>query len=382
MLDGIRALAVLCVLWFHFWQQTWLMPSYETPFLAWMGIARIYPDVLRRVGYLCVDMMLLLSAFVLYLPIARSIFCGTKPDSARLFYRKRIARIVPSYLFAVIVMFIVACIEGAYKDKLGFAFKDLITHLTFTQMLFADTYLFTSITAVMWTLCIEIAFYLIFPLLSKAFRRKPLLTYAAMVLLGVWFSFGIAKAIGEPRIMVNRFLTFLPVFANGMLAAHLYVWYAERVRRKAIPSVFGTVAAIASLILIYRLFKMCVATGQAGDQQLWQMHWRYVLSLAFTVLLLGFAISAKPVRKILDNRVLAAIAAVSYNLYLWHQWIIVRICGSFGAKSGADISANGASFQWAVTVTSLVVAFIVAIVLTYGLERPISKWILNKRKVI
>ena len=77
VLDGVRAIGVLCVLWFHFWQQTWLMPVYQTPFLAWAGIPSVNPDVIRRVGYLCVDLMLLLSAFVLYLPHARSVFCKT-----------------------------------------------------------------------------------------------------------------------------------------------------------------------------------------------------------------------------------------------------------------------------------------------------------------
>lgn len=382
VLDGIRALAVLCVLWFHFWQQTWMMPVYETPLLSWMGISRINPDVLRRCGYLCVDLMLLLSAFVLYLPIARSVFCGTKPDPVRRFYRKRIARIVPSYLFAVIVMFVVACIDGAYRGKAGFAVKDLLTHLTFTQMLFNDTYLFTAITAVMWTVCIEVAFYLVFPLLSKAFRAKPLLTYATMVLVGCCFTYGIAPALGEPRVIVNRFLTFLPVFANGMMAAHLYVWYAERVKRKVIPSIIGTLAAAAALYAIVRLFHMCVSTGGAADQQVWQMQFRILLSLAFTAFLLGAAISAKPIRKLLDNRVLAAIAAVSYNLYLWHQWIIVQICKSFGANSGKDISARGAGFQWTVTLMGLAAAFGVAILITYGLERPLSKQILKIRKEI
>ena len=122
---------------------------------------------------------------------------------------------------------------------------------------------------------------------------------------------------------------------------------------------------------------MCSAAGNAGNQQIWQMKYRIVLSFAFTAFLLGMAISAKPVRKLLDNRVLAAIAAVSYNLYLWHQWLIVRLCVAFGAKSGADIANGGAGMQWTVTVTALIIAFTVAIVITYGFEKPMSKLILH-----
>ena len=380
VLDGVRALGVLCVLWFHFWQQTWLMPIYETPFLAWAGIVRINPDVIRRVGYLSVDLMLLLSAFVLYLPYAGNTFRGTPVDSVRVFFKKRFARIVPSYLFAVIVMFTVAMGRGEYAGRSAFALKDFLTHLTFTQMLFNDTFLFTAITAVMWTVCIEVAFYLVFPWLARAFQRKPLLTYATMTLVGIWFTTSISPAIGEPRLMVNRFLSFLPVFANGMMAAHLYVWYAERVKHKAIPSILGTVAAIGALFAVVRMFQMCSAAGDASNQQVWQMRFRPLLSLAFTAFLLGASISAKPVRKILDNRVLAAIAAVSYNLYLWHQWLIVKLCGAFGAKSGADIAAKGANAQWTITITGLAIAFIVAALITYGIEKPMSRLILNTRK--
>ena len=380
VLDGVRALAVLCVLWFHFWQQTWLMPVYDTPFLKWMGVSKINPDVIRRVGYLCVDMMLLLSAFLLYLPYARNRFCKTPVDRTRTFFQKRFARIVPSYLLAVLVMFFVALAQGAYKGKTAFMFRDLVTHLTFTQMLWNDTYLFTAITGVMWTVCIEVAFYLIFPLLARGFRKKTLLVYALMTLIGVWFTNGIAPAIGEPRIMVNRFLTFLPVFANGMMAAHLYVWYAQKVKHKAIPSVLGTAAAIASLFWIARLFTACVKAGNVGNQQIWQMQYRPILSLAYSVLILGFAISAKPVRKLLDNRILQAIAAVSYNVYLWHQWLMVKLRESLGAKSGADIANGPKNLQWTLTVAALICTFIIASIVTYGFERPMSKLILHPRR--
>ena len=380
VLDGFRALGVLIVLWFHFWQQTWLMPAYQTPFLRWLGIYQIYPNSFRRCGYLCVDLMLLLSAFVLYLPYARSSFFGTQIESKKQFYRKRFARIVPSYLLVVLVTFFFSLFNGDYHGNTGFILKDLITHLTFTETLFKDTYLFANITAVVWTVCIEVAFYIVFPWLAAAFRKKPLLVYAGMMLTGLAFTYGIALHVSEPRVMVNRFPTFLPVFANGMMAAHLYAWYAAKARKKTIPSLVGTVLAVASCYVVVKLFQMCSATGTAEAQQIWQMRYRVVLSFAFTVMILGFSISAKPVRKLFDNRVLASIAAISYNIYLWHQWLMVRLRISFGASSGADIAMAGESTQWALTITALVIAFILAALITYGFERPISNLILRKNK--
>ncbi len=378
VLDGLRALGVLIVLWFHFWQQTWLMPAYPTPFLKWIGIAQIYPNSLRRCGYLCVDLMILLSAFVLYLPYARQMFLGTPVDSIKQFFKKRFARIVPSYLLVVLITFFVALFEGYYAGRPAFAWKDLLTHLTFTEMFFNDTYLFAGVTAVVWTVCIEVGFYLIFPWLARAFQKLPLLVYAVMMLLGLAFTFGIALRIAEPRVMVNRFFTFLPVFANGMMAAHLYVLYAARVKHKAIPSVFGSLLAVASCIAVYLLFSMCASAWK--EQQVWQMKYRAVLSFAFTGMVLGFAIAPKPFRKILDNRIAASVAAVTYNLYLWHQWLMVRLRMSFGAKSGSDIAEKGANTQWALTIIALITAFLVAVLITYGIEQPISRLILKKRK--
>ena len=60
VLDGVRAFSVLLVLWFHLWQQSWWMPSYQTPFLAFLGITELPVYNLRRTGYLWVDMLVLL----------------------------------------------------------------------------------------------------------------------------------------------------------------------------------------------------------------------------------------------------------------------------------------------------------------------------------
>ena len=63
--DLLRVFAVGLVAWFHIWQQSWLDPGFR--------LAGAYIDLQRivRRGYMAVDLMLLLSGFLLYLPAAR-----------------------------------------------------------------------------------------------------------------------------------------------------------------------------------------------------------------------------------------------------------------------------------------------------------------------
>ena len=78
VLDGIRVLAVGIVVWFHFWQQTWLMPI----------AGDVNLDYLPRYGYLMVDMMILISGFLLALPYAKAKIYGEQPPSIREFFIK------------------------------------------------------------------------------------------------------------------------------------------------------------------------------------------------------------------------------------------------------------------------------------------------------
>lgn len=375
VLDGIRAVAILIIVWFHFWQQTWLMPYYLTPALERFGFSSIDFNLLRRCGYLCVDLMILLSGFVLFLPYARQHFEGTTIDSVGVFYRKRAARILPSYYFSVIVMFVVALLQGTYAGRTAFMWRDLLTHLSFTFMLRADTYLFTAINGVLWTVVIELIFYAILPLLGKWFLGYPVWTYIGMVGLGAGLIYLFYAKQTDLSVWVNRFPSFLPVFANGMLGAYLYVWFVNRAPLKPVWSILGLLCVIGALACLKWMYTACL---HSASIQLWQLTWRYPLSLVYMVLVLGLCIAPKPIRALLDNRVLGFIAAVSYNVYLWHHFIIIQLRKSFGCNSGADVTALGAQMQWIITVEGVVLTFATAILATYCIERPFHQWIIGR----
>lgn len=78
VLDGIRAIAIGMVVWFHFWQQTWLTPYLRIPteYTKYIGITEINLAGWVRYGFIFVDMMILLSAFCNFYPYARSYCSG------------------------------------------------------------------------------------------------------------------------------------------------------------------------------------------------------------------------------------------------------------------------------------------------------------------
>ena len=374
VVDGIRGLSVLMVLWFHFWQQTWFMPNYPTPWLSFLGITNLTPSHIRWVGYIFVDMMVLLSAFCLTLPIARSMLLGEGVDDACTFYKKRFARIYPSYLLAVLISFGFQIYWGHYPT-VSYAVRDLVSHLTFTHMFRADTYIYAPINGVLWTVALEVWFYALFPVLTKLFRKSPLLFWGTLTGFGGWFIFQYALKQQPVNMQVNQLPTFLPVFANGMLAAYLFTWYCLKAPYKRLWGVFFTVLAVVGAVLIRN--QIVSAQLYREDKQLWQLEHRIVLSACFTLFLLSAALSLKPLRWLFSNPVVRFLGAISYNLYLYHQRLMVLLRMSLGFQSGADVAAAGTKMQIFLTLEGLGLSLLLAAVLTYLWEKPWHRWILT-----
>lgn len=378
VLDGVRAAAILIVVWFHFWQQNWLMPIFDTPWLSFLGVTQINIDNIPRTGYLFVDLLLLLSAFCLFLPYARAALLGEAYPSARAFYRKRIARIVPCYyLSALLIFFCVALPSGAYWSA-GSAVRDLLATLTFTQTFSVETYLGTHINVVLWTAAVEMQFYLLFPLLARAFTRRPLLTYLAMAAVSELYLRAFALPHPESlRMTLNQLPAFFGVFANGMAGAYLFVLLAKRVRRGGWLSAGCTAAFFAALAPLAAILN---AQASAPVTQVYQAQIRFALSLLFLVMILALALSCRALRAVFSNRAARFIAAISYNLYIWHQWLAVQLKQwriPYWAGETPPNMTGDLSWQWRYTLLLLALSFGAAIVLTYCFERPAARLLLG-----
>ncbi len=372
VLYGLRALMVLFVCNFHIWQQGWLNQS-----VTLFGI-NVGFDYWTRSSYVFVDGMMLLSGFLLYLPYARQTEYGTPVASVKRFYWNRLARILPSYLFAVLVaLFCFALPAGAYRDAAA-RNRDILTHLTFTFTFFTETYLYTQLNVVLWTVAIEMQFYLVFPLLAKAAQRKPALTLCAMAAAGLLFRILVARSVSSLSLWLNQLPAFLDVYALGMLGAMLYV-KLDKIRSAA-PKRGGLRRAYALLspalfaggcLALSRILQTQTNNGITGYAQLQLSQWEIRLPLACTLLLLVLSAAFLPrfLQKPLDNRLMRFLAAISYNLYIWHQYLSVQ----FAQKLYPSTLHGDMQLQKSFTLLCYAVSILAAMAATYGVEQPAAR---------
>ena len=372
--DGVRALAILIVAWYHIWQQSWLYPN-----LTLFG-KDISFDPLVRSGYIWVDLMILISGFCLYLPWARLDEDETGP-SPLAFYEKRLARVHPSYLLTIAVMFGVALATQAYGGNRAFMLRDLLSHLTYTQMFAYDTYYATNLGGALWTLALEMQLYLLFPLLARAFRRWPAATFAAMVGFALAARGYIAAAYTDVSLYFNQLPAYLDTFALGMAAARVHVKLAKR-RHGAVMRLACSGVTVAALWLLY-----LTAKGQAGcvsteGIRLGQMNRRLTMGLLGALLLIASANAGWLVRHVLSNPVMRFVSGVSMQFYIWHQTIAVWLLNARVIPSAyANPNYEGdLLWQKQYTFACFAVSLLAAAVLTYGFERPIARRLLQKKR--
>ena len=371
VLFGFRALMVLFVCNYHIWQLGWL-PQY----VDILGM-RLDFDYFTRSSYLFVDGMLLLSGLLLYLPYARQTVLGTPVPTTKRFYWNRIVRIVPSYLFSVLmILFCIALPGGAYRDAQA-QNLDVLTHLTFTFNWTAATYLHTPLNGALWTVAVEMQFYVLFPLLARAAQKKPTLTLTTMALLGMSYRLLIALYVPESAAYINQMPAFLDVYALGMLGANVYVrlqkrWEepAKQRERRAISG-FAVVGLALACWAVCALLRVQSSNGLESPAalRLSQMELRFWFACVLLVAMLCASIMPKILQKLLDNRLMRFLSTISFNLYIWHQVLSARLAADlFPATLHQDLP-----LRKAYTLLCFALSILVAMLTTYGLEQPAAK---------
>jgi peptidoglycan/LPS O-acetylase OafA/YrhL len=339
-LDGLRGFAILLVVVYHEW-----LVSGQT-----FGPLNVFAEA----GFLGVDLFFFISGFCLFYPYARAMVDGRRRPTTRHFFERRALKIVPSYVLAVAAFAIVYRSQFA---SAGDAAVQLLAHLTFMHTLSPVT--FGTLSGPLWTIGIEVQFYLIFPLIAIGFRRSPLIGYLALLAISETYRLVIGGlGLGSSFLWINQLVAFLDDFGAGMFAS--YALLALRARGTVDARLATALAGGAAACVLAGL----AAAGLAGEQlsadgaREWLNNHRVFIGPLCLLLALSIYFSVAPVRLASAPRALVFLSAISYNLYLWHLEIIVWVHNT-GVPAALAY------------VLSAAVAVLFASLITYRLERPI-----------
>lgn len=376
-LDGLRVLMIFIVSWYHIWQQSWLRPY----------IGSYSLDYLVRSGYVWVDGTVLLSCFLLFLPWARAMADGTPAPDTMDFYYRRFRRIVPGYYFITLAVFFAIALPWGLYESPQFLVKDLATHLTFTFTFFYDTYVATPLGAAGWTLAILVQGYLLFPLIARGVMKKPAATFGLMAAVCLGFRAWCIWALYDYTMVVNQLINFLDVYILGIAGAIAYVrleklrsGQGERISRKW--QAIATVVFIGVFWGLLSLLRVQASAGSYPDIQKRQMMYRPVYGVCFTLLALSAPFSLAPLRKLLGNPVTKFLGGISMNYYLIHQTVTVHLKRlKIPASESAEPHMSG-ELQWQMGYTALAfgISVLLAILVTYAVEKPAGKLLDKCRK--
>nr|WP_188829137.1 acyltransferase [Nocardia camponoti] len=344
-LEGMRGLAALGVLFTHVAFQT--------------GATRIpvFGPLAERFD-MAVALFFALSGFLLWAPHAAAARgLGVAPSAGR-YLLHRVARVLPAYW--VVVVFVLLLLPGAaHSANLRVWISNLFLLQVFVPLTLTD-----GLTQ-MWSLSVEVAFYLVLPLLALALVRLkgdaarwriPLIAGSAIVLL-TWNFWPVPT---PDAIHADNWLpAYLPWFAAGMLLAEL----------AQLPSAQGARWASRSIMWPLALVAFCLSAtpfgGPAGLER--AEPWQYAAKMALGMVL-GFALIAPLVlraepHRMLDSRPAATLGRWSYGIFLWHLVLLTVVFPVFGL---VPFSGN---FGYVLVLTTLLTLPLAAA--SYGLvEEP------------
>jgi peptidoglycan/LPS O-acetylase OafA/YrhL len=364
VIDGLRGIAILIVVFYHAWLVTGQRFEVQVSGLT-LGV-----QTFVMTGFLGVDLFFFLSGFCLFYPYARRHFEGRAPQPLVEYARRRALKIVPSYLVALTIF--ILPFHDHFTSWLA-ALGDYAAHLFFIHPLFEST--FDSISGPLWTLGVEVQFYLIFPLIASVVRSNPIRAYLAVVVVAETYRLALI-ATGHDSVFftVNQLPAFLDVFVGGMVAAYAVVWARANVPdldRYRLALTAGAVGAVA--VAVWGLVELAQSPAMQSTAAFfeWQSRYRPAIAAILIVLAVCSVLAAGHWRRALANPIFLFLSAISYNLYLWHLEILV-----WGQQLNWDSRA--------VLAVSVAASIATATLITYALEQPIlnGTWRAGKQRVL
>ncbi|WP_051077940.1 acyltransferase family protein [Corynebacterium lubricantis] len=287
---------------------------------------------------------------------ALSAFLLARGSHSKNYYRKRFSRIAPAYLVCVAVVLI------ALPDAGGVSVGQALANLFMVQIYVPDG-LIPGLTQ-LWSLCVEVAFYLVLPaylVLGRRDRLVVLVGFSVLAFVWPWLPF-VTGSIEVWNVNLQIWpLSYAPWFAVGLICAELEGRVPPRVQRVLHHRwVYWAPALVVAWI-----------SGLVGPAGLThptpvEFNVRVGLGTVFCALVVApYALA--PGTSVLSGPVMQALGKWSYSIFLWHVAVLAVVFPLLGVPLFSG-------YFWPVLALTTLISIVVAYLSYEFVERPALRW--------
>lgn len=333
-IDGLRAVAILVVLFFH-----------------------AFPAIFSG-GFIGVDLFFIISGFLITSKIIEDV--DADRFSLRTFYKRRILRLFPGLILVFTCFTAVAWIYFYPPD-----FENYLKHLFASTLFFSNFTHFFEVNYFakaaeykpllhFWSLAVEEQFYFLWPLLLSLFMRSRHLLRTVIVVMVISFAINVWRVKVDSQEIYYLFHgRFWELLMGSALALSL------KNKSPGFDPLLRNSFSLGGMFLLITAFFVISKHFYPG--------WWALLPTTGTALVILAGPEAWLNKRILSARPIVYVGKISYPIYLWH-WPLL----SFGIICGVNETKHIWMF--------LALCVVLAILTHEFLERPLKR-IQNKSRL-
>lgn len=358
-LDGLRGLAVLAVVIYHF-----------------------FGDVLPG-GYLGVDLFFVLSGFLITSLLVRE-YRVNNTISLKDFWIRRFRRILPA---ALVTLFIVTAIVTAIGGDIAVGIREQFlgtlffvnnwTQIATSQSYFAENEV--QVFAHYWSLAVEEQFYIIWPLvtlgifvftqrrLHRSPRRVPMLMTALLAVLSA-AAMALLFTPGEDPTRVyygtdtHAFGLLIGAFLSLAVTStrndpRVDSWPSAGKFEARVAGAIGALALIGYVIQLLFMGDALAVTYQGG---------LLLTSVLGVLMIWGVIRETGPLTWVFRTNVMRWLGQRSFSLYLWHWPVIMILRALFDADGHMD-------HKWILGLVAVPIALLISEISYQHVENPFRR---------
>ena len=337
-------------------------------------------EVFQRHGYIAIDIYFLLSGFCLFYPIARNMFGEIKFTGWKEFFIKRVRRIYPVYVFLLIIAIIFPALSMNYSANNGLLYtaKHFFSHILFLNNFSSET--LSSIIGTAWFLPVIVQFYIVFPLICKFFRKKPILTFLGMTVVAVLVRLTLLCNFDLGSQMSQAFMPeYLDVFGFGMLSAYFVVYAKHKIKHiyemKFYMTLMSMICVLAAIGYFFWISNMHMPDGIYGGNMYFRTLYRGIFAMIVAIFMFTTCFSYDFWnKKIWGNKFFVFLSSISYAMFLCHQNICLFLKKINIPYTTANPVMDDRPAMEGLTLLCLIISIATSVILTKYVEQPICKY--------